>query len=52
MIQINELIDVGNVPNTPMSLDEYNKAIDTARQQIKDGDYLSVKALETISIKW
>ncbi len=41
-----------NAPNKPMSLDEYNKAIDIARQQIKDGDYLSVEELEKQSKGW
>ena len=39
-------------PYKPMSKEEYAGAIDEARQQIKDGKYLSVDELEKESDNW
>lgn len=39
-------------PYKPMSPEEYVGAIDEARQQIKDGKYLSVDELEKESDNW
>lgn len=39
-------------PHKPMSVREYVGAIDEAKQQIKDGKYLSVDDLEKESEKW
>lgn len=39
-------------PYKPMSMEEYVGAIDEARQQIKDGKYLSVDELEKESDNW
>ncbi|MEL6558697.1 MAG: hypothetical protein AAFQ94_10970 [Bacteroidota bacterium] len=36
----------------PMSIEEYNKAIDEARQQVKEGRYKSVEGLEKESENW
>jgi hypothetical protein len=39
-------------PCEPMSMQEYVGAIDEAKQQIKDGKYLSVDELEKESDSW
>ena len=39
-------------PYNAMSLEEYVGAIDEARQQVKDGKYLSVDELEKESDNW
>lgn len=39
-------------PYKRMSVEEYIEAIDQARQQIKDGKYLSVDELEKESDNW
>jgi len=39
-------------PHSPMSKDEYVAAIDEARQQIREGKYLSVDDLEKESQDW
>ena len=46
------LLKGGENPHEPMSLEAYVGTIDKARQQIKEGKYVSVDELERESDNW